>query len=193
MATRIKLAAIVGQVVCILRCRGLPHRQAQPRLRLLHQHQRLRQSRHRRGSSSVASSFSSDKTVMVTFQNNTARLANCLRALSINWPQATNGNLTKITLDGTTIYSTSTGGGSLTIRPPPLGGTTAQRTIAAGACGTVVFSFQNNANTNLANYTGSLTFSPFGSRYRYYKEHRTLQQRRAGESRPFCFLQECSL
>ena len=57
----------------------------------------------------------------------------------------------------------ATPGGSLTIPPPPLGGTTAQRTMAAGACGTVVFSFQNNANTNLANYSGSLMFSPFGS------------------------------
>jgi hypothetical protein len=86
-----------------------------------------------------------------------------LTGLSINWPTAPNGNLTKITFNGTTIFNTSTGGGSLTIPPPPLQGTNASRTIAAGACGTVVFSFQNNVSTNLANYSGSLTFSPFGS------------------------------
>jgi len=83
-----------------------------------------------------------------------------LTGLSITWPQATNGNLTKITFNGTTIYNTSTGGGSLTTSS--LLGTNAQRTIAAGACGTVVFSFANNVSTNAANYTGSLTFNPFG-------------------------------
>ena len=44
----------------------------------------------------------------------------------------------------------------------PAGIPQCKRTLAAGACGTVVFSFANNANTNLANYSGSLTFSPFG-------------------------------
>jgi hypothetical protein len=104
----------------------------------------------------------SGKNVTVKVFNNTGA-SQTLTGLSITWPQGTNGNLTKITFNGTTIYNTSTPGGSLTIPPPPLGGTTAQRTMAAGACGTVVFSFANNANTNLANYSGSLTFSPFGS------------------------------
>jgi len=103
-----------------------------------------------------------NKNVTVKVFNNTGA-PQTLTGVSINWPQANNGNLTKITFNGTTIYNTSTGGGTLTIPPPPLGGTTAQRTMAAGACGTVVFSFANNANTNLANYSGSLTFSPFGS------------------------------
>jgi hypothetical protein len=104
----------------------------------------------------------SGKNVTVKVFNNTGA-SQTLTGLSINWPTAPNGNLTKITFNGTTIYNTSTPGGSLTIPPPPLGGTTAQRTMAAGACGTVVFSFANNVNTNLANYSGSLMFSPFGS------------------------------
>jgi hypothetical protein len=102
------------------------------------------------------------KNVTVKVFNNTGA-SQTLTGVSINWPTAPNGNLTKITWNGTTIFNTSTSGGSLTIPPPPLGGTTAQRTIAAGACGTVVFSFQNNVSTNAALYSGSLTFTPFGS------------------------------
>jgi xanthine dehydrogenase iron-sulfur cluster and FAD-binding subunit A len=83
-----------------------------------------------------------------------------LTGLSITWPQATNGNLTKITLGGTTIYNTSTGGGSLTTSS--LLGSTAQRTIAAGASQTLTFTFMNNVDTTPSNYTGSATFNPFG-------------------------------
>jgi hypothetical protein len=36
------------------------------------------------------------------------------------------------------------------------------RTIAAGACATLLFTFQSNVSTNAANYTGSATFNPFG-------------------------------
>ena len=78
----------------------------------------------------------------------------------MTWPQATNGNLNNIKLGGTTIYNTPTGGGSL--NTSSFVGTPAQRTIAAGACGTFVFGFQSNVSTNPANYTGQLTFSPFG-------------------------------
>jgi septal ring-binding cell division protein DamX len=101
----------------------------------------------------------SSKTVNVSFQNNTA-VSQVLTALSMTWPQGTNGNLTKITMGGTTIYNTSTGNGSL--NTSLLLGTTAQRTIAAGACGTLTFTFQNNVSTNSALYTGSATFNPFG-------------------------------
>jgi hypothetical protein len=83
-----------------------------------------------------------------------------LTALAITWPQATNGNLQSIKLGGTTIYNTSTGGGSLSTTA--LKGSAGQRTIAAGSCGTLIFNFQNNVSTNPANYTGSATFSPYG-------------------------------
>ena len=104
----------------------------------------------------------SGKNVTVKVFNNTG-VSQTLTGLSISWPQGTNGNLKTIKFNGTTIFSSTGVPSPLTIPPPPLLGTTAQRTIAAGACGTVVFGFQNNVSTNLADYSGSLTFSPFGS------------------------------
>jgi len=108
----------------------------------------------------VTSKTFSAKTVTITFKNNT-NSGQVLTALSITWPQATNGNLNNIKLGGTTIYNTSTGGGSLTTSS--LLGTTAQRTIAAGASATLTFNFANNVNTTASSYTGSATFNPFGS------------------------------
>jgi hypothetical protein len=64
-------------------------------------------------------------------------------------------------MGGTTIYNTSTGGGSLTTSS--LLGTPAQRTIAAGASATLTFNFAHNVDTTASNYTGSATFDPFGS------------------------------
>jgi hypothetical protein len=100
----------------------------------------------------------SGKNVAVSFFNNTGAPQQ-LTGLSITWPQATNGNLKTIKLGGTTIYNTITGGGSLST--DSLLGTAAQRTIAAGACGTVTFGFTNNVDTNPADYTGSLRFTPY--------------------------------
>ncbi len=100
------------------------------------------------------------KRITVTFQNNTA-VAQVLTGLDMTWPQATNGNLTQIAMGGTTIYSTSTGGG--TLHTTTLLGTTGQRTInASGGTATLTFVFQNSVNTTNTNYTGSATFNPFG-------------------------------
>ena len=85
-------------------------------------------------SKSFGGSGGAAKTVTVTFQNNTG-VGQVLTGLSMTWPQATNGNLTQITMGGTTIFNTATGGGSLTTSS--LLGTTAQRTIAAGSCAKV--------------------------------------------------------
>ena len=59
-------------------------------------------------------------------------------------------------MGGTTIYNTSTGGGSLTTSS--LLGTTAQRTMAAGSSQNLNFNFQSNVDTNANAYTGSVTF-----------------------------------
>jgi hypothetical protein len=112
------------------------------------------------GGQTYGGSGGSAKTVTVAFLNQTSS-NQVLTGLSITWPQAPNGNLKSIKMSGTTIFNTSTGGGSLTIPPPPLLGTPAQRTIAAGACGTVVFGFANNVSMNPSNYTGSATFNPY--------------------------------
>ena len=113
----------------------------------------------------VTNEVFSTKNVVITFQNNTAVAQVLSPPLDMTWPQATNGNLTKITMNNgptTTIYSTSTGGG--TLHATTLLGTTAQRTIAAnGGTATVTFIFQNNVDTNNTHYTGSATFNPFGT------------------------------
>jgi cell division septation protein DedD len=110
---------------------------------------------------SVTSKTFSSNTVAITFQNNTA-VGQVLTGLAMTWPQATNGNLTTITMGATTIYNTSTGGG--TLNTSSLLGTTAQRTIAAnGGTATLTFTFQHNVSTNASNYTGTATFNPFGS------------------------------
>jgi hypothetical protein len=103
----------------------------------------------------------SGKTVTVKVENDTAS-PQVLTGLALTWPQVPNGNLTKVTFNGTTIYSTSTA------NPPGLNtssllGTTAQRTLAAGGhCGTLVFSFANNVSTS-GSYTGSARFDLYGA------------------------------
>jgi hypothetical protein len=101
----------------------------------------------------------SSKTVKVSFQNNTAT-GQELTGLSITWPQMPNGNLTKIQMGNTTIYS-GAAVGLLSIPPPALLGTTAQRTIAAGSCGTLTFTFASTVSTNPLLYTGSAKFNPY--------------------------------
>jgi len=108
------------------------------------------------------------KTVAVTFQNNTAvsqvLVASPPPTLSISWPQPTvntgNGTLKQITMGGTTIFNTTS---NSPLNNAVLLGTNAQRTIAAGACATLTFTFNNNVSTNPADYTGSATFNPFGT------------------------------
>jgi hypothetical protein len=106
----------------------------------------------------VTSKTFSGKTVVITFQNQTSS-GQELTALAMTWPQATNGNLNSIKMGGTVIYNTPT---ASPLSTSSLLGTTAQRTIAAGSCGTLTFTFANNVSTTASNYTGSATFSPFG-------------------------------
>jgi hypothetical protein len=110
-------------------------------------------------SKSFGGSGGAAKTVTVTFQNDTA-MGQVLTGLSMSWPQATNGNLLSIKMGATTIYSTST---ASPLSTSSLLGTAAQRTIAAGSCATVTFTFKNSVSTNPASYTGTATFNPFGA------------------------------
>ena len=112
-----------------------------------------------------------------------------LTGVSITWPQATNGNLNSIKFDGNTIYNTSTGGGSLTIPPPPLQGTRPSGRSPRVQHDDLQFTFQNNVNTNAANYTGSATFNPFGSRYDpAIKSSARLNNEGPAKAGPFVFL-----
>jgi hypothetical protein len=107
----------------------------------------------------VTNKVFNNKTVQITFQNNTA-VAQVLTGLDMTWHQAVNGNLQKITMAGTTIYNTST---ASPLHTTTLSGTNAQRTIAAnGASATVTFSFQNSVDTFNTDYTGLATFNPGG-------------------------------
>src|SRR5205814_1465640 len=98
----------------------------------------------------------SRKTVVVTFQNDTA-VGQKLTELHMTWPQATNGNLSSVKMGATTIYSTST---ASPLNTSSLLGTDAQRTIAAGSCQTLTFTFVHNVAN--APYTGTAHFLPFG-------------------------------
>ena len=69
------------------------------------------------------------------------------------------GTLVGTVSGGPTIYNTPT---ASPLSTSSLLGTDAQRTIAAGACATLTFSFVNNVDTNPADYTGSAHFNPFG-------------------------------
>jgi hypothetical protein len=101
----------------------------------------------------------SSKAVKISLKNNTG-VAQVLTCVSITWPQATNGNLSKIKFDGNNVYTTSTGGGSLSTCA--LLDTTAHRTLNPGETDVLEFDFANNVDTNAAHYTGSATFNPFG-------------------------------
>jgi hypothetical protein len=115
------------------------------------------------GGQTYGGSGGAAKTIKVTFQNNTAT-SQVLDGLGfpMTWPQSPNGNLKTVKMGGTTIFNTSTA------NPPGLNtnsllGSTAQRTIAAGSCATLTFTFTNNVSTNPANYSGSAHFNPGGS------------------------------
>jgi hypothetical protein len=113
------------------------------------------------GGQTYGGSGGSAKTVTVSFQNGTA-VSQVLTTLSMTWPQAPNGNLKTIKMGGTTIFNTSTA------NPPgltnaSLSGTNAQRTIAAGQCATLTFTFTNNVSTTAGQYSGSANFNPGGS------------------------------
>jgi hypothetical protein len=103
----------------------------------------------------------SGKTVTVQFRNETGVSQVLTPPLTMTWPQGTNGNLTKITMAGTTIFSTSTGGGMVTVTTFAAN-TTNARTIAPGSCAALVFTFASNVST-IGPYSGTANFNPGGS------------------------------
>jgi hypothetical protein len=98
----------------------------------------------------------SGKNVNITITNNSTSPAT-LESLGLTWPQAPNGNLDKVKLDGSTIADVNIGGGTASFTAAQLG-SAANRTIAAGDTVTLQLVFQNNASTTLANYTGTANF-----------------------------------
>jgi hypothetical protein len=101
-----------------------------------------------------------DKQVKITIDN-TGTVDEIITALQLTWP-ISNGNLTQIKLDGDVVYD------SPDISPPSVSLTTGQlvadphkRTITHNSSDVLILIFQNNADTNLSNYSGSVSTSGF--------------------------------
>ena len=110
------------------------------------------------GQLSVTSKSASGKVVSITISNTGSSDA-ILNQLALSWPQATNGNLATIKLDGDTLYNNSTGVSSpQTIGVPPLTATVSKRTITANSSDVLTLTFKNNVDTNLTHYTGTASW-----------------------------------
>ena len=101
------------------------------------------------------------KNVKITITN-TGTADAFLSGLTITWPQAANGNLVQVKLGPNVLYSTSTGGGSLTLTAAQLPSDQNKLKIPKGGPGgghaDLTFVFQNNASTTLSQYTGTASF-----------------------------------
>ena len=91
---------------------------------------------------------------------NSARASNeFIDNLKLTWPQATNGNLLSIKLDGDTLWTGTQGGGTLGRAAsvvPPLVADATKRKINKNSSDVLDVHFQNNvAALNNAAYTGS--------------------------------------
>ncbi|MEN9728678.1 MAG: hypothetical protein RL434_3044 [Pseudomonadota bacterium] len=93
-----------------------------------------------------------DKQVKITVQNDSATNNAVLTQLRATWPQAINGNLVQIKLDGDVLWSNTTGvGGGSTdalgnpVGVPPLVTDIAKRTITKGTSDVYTLVFKNNA------------------------------------------------
>ena len=98
-----------------------------------------------------------DKQVKITIDN-TGSADIFLEALTLNWPAA-NGALTQIKLDGDVVYNVSTAAGPISLTTAQLVTDPNKRKLNHNASDVYTLIFANNADTNLANYTGTVTFS----------------------------------
>jgi len=101
-----------------------------------------------------------DKQVKITISN-TGTVDEIITALQLTWP-TTNGKLVQVKLDGDIIYDTPD------VAPPSVTLTTSQlvadqnkRKIGKGTSDVLYLIFQNNADTNLSHYSGSVSTSGF--------------------------------
>jgi hypothetical protein len=105
----------------------------------------------------VTNRSASSKQVQITIQNNDS-IGQFVANVMLSWPQATNGNLTQIKLDGDVLWSGSAAN-SVNFAVPPLVADQAKRTIDKNSSDVLTFVFQKNvAPLSNAAYTGSATF-----------------------------------
>jgi hypothetical protein len=101
-----------------------------------------------------------DKQVKITIKN-TSKVDAFLTKIALSWPQATNGNLLQIKLDGDVIWKSTTGLASpVSLGVPPLVADKNKRKISHGSSDVLTLIFKNNASTNLSLYTGTASFGP---------------------------------
>jgi hypothetical protein len=101
-----------------------------------------------------------DKQVKITIRNN-AKVDAIITALSLTWPSATNGTLNQIKLDGDVIYKgPPISGGTANLTAAQLVADQNKRKIKKGQADVLTFVFSKNADKNLANYTGTVSFGP---------------------------------
>jgi len=101
-----------------------------------------------------------DKQVKITLTNSgTADVI--LTALALNWPSATNGKLVQVKLGGDVIYDTpDIAGGTANLTTADLVADQSKRKIGKGSSKVLTLVFENNADTNLADYSGTVNFGP---------------------------------
>jgi hypothetical protein len=92
-----------------------------------------------------------DKTVKITIQNNSLTVDEILTSLRFTWPQAINGNLLEIKLDGDVLWKTTAGVGSGStdtlgnpVGVPPLTADPNKRKIGKNSSDVLSLIFKNN-------------------------------------------------
>jgi hypothetical protein len=98
-----------------------------------------------------------DKQVKITIAN-TGSVNVFLEALTLNWP-AVNGKLVQIKLDGDVEYNVATVSGPISLTTAQLPSDPNHRKIDHNSSDVYTLIFEKNADTNLGNYTGTVTFS----------------------------------
>jgi hypothetical protein len=98
------------------------------------------------------------KQVQVTIANNATTDA-ILTELKLNWPDATNGKLMQVKLDGDIVYDNpDIAGGSADLTLAQLVADQNKRKINHGTSDVLTFVFEKNADTDLTHYTSNLQF-----------------------------------
>lgn len=96
--------------------------------------------------------------VKITIQNNGSTDV-FLSDVQLTWPAAINGLLKQVKLDGDVVYDNpDIGGGSAHLTLAQLVADANKRKLQHNSSDVLTFIFEHNADTNLANYTGTFAF-----------------------------------
>lgn len=98
-----------------------------------------------------------DKQVKITI-GNTGGSAVFLESLTLDWP-AVNGKLMQIKLDGDVEYNVATASGPISLTTAQLPTDPNKRKIDKNSSDVYTLVFEKNADANLGNYSGTVTFS----------------------------------